>query len=106
MSVNPEPNPAVACFTLRELYAMAKGEKAEGLMGECLAADSESHLEVFMNPCRIDDFVILEAKTLLKYSNMSVQEIAYRLNFPNQSFFGSYFKRNTGMSPSQFKTTD
>lgn len=51
----------------------------------------------------IDNYVILEAKTLLKYSNMSVQEIAYYLNFPNQSFFGSYFKRNVGMSPSQYK---
>lgn len=51
----------------------------------------------------IDSYVILEAKTLLKYSNMSVQEIAYYLNFPNQSFFGSYFKRNAGMSPSQYK---
>ena len=49
----------------------------------------------------IDNYVILEAKTLLKYSNMSVQEIAYYLNFPNQSFFGSYFKRNTRMSPAQ-----
>ena len=39
----------------------------------------------------IDNYVILEAKTLLKYSNMSVQEIAYYLNFPNQSFFGFYF---------------
>ena len=51
----------------------------------------------------IDNYVILEAKTLLKYSNMSVQEISYQLNFPNQSFFGSYFKRNAGMSPSQYK---
>lgn len=51
----------------------------------------------------IDNYVILEAKTLLKYSNMSVQEIAYYLNFPNQSFFGSYFKRNADMSPSQYK---
>ena len=51
----------------------------------------------------IDESVILEAKALLKYSGMSIQEIAYYLNFPNQSFFGSYFKRNTGMSPSQYK---
>ena len=51
----------------------------------------------------IDNYVILEAKTLLKYSTMSIQEIAYYLNFPNQSCFGSYFKRNTGMSPSQYK---
>ena len=51
----------------------------------------------------IDNYVILEAKTLLKHSHMSIQQIAYYLNFPNQSFFGSYFKRNTGMSPTQYK---
>lgn len=51
----------------------------------------------------IDIYVITEAKTMLKYSNRSIQEIAYHLNFPNQSFFGSYFKRNTGISPSQYK---
>lgn len=54
----------------------------------------------------IEIYVILEAKMLLKYSGLSVQEIAYTLNFPNQSFFGSYFKRNTGMSPSQYKASD
>lgn len=54
----------------------------------------------------IEIYVILEAKTLLKYSALSIQEIAYTLNFPNQSFFGSYFKRNTGMSPSQYKASD
>ena len=51
----------------------------------------------------IDRYVILEAKTLLKHSHMSIQEIAYALNFPNQSFFGSYFKRVTGLSPTQYK---
>ena len=51
----------------------------------------------------IDSYVILEAKTLLRYSNKSIQEIAYYLNFPNQSFFGSYFKRITGIPPSQYK---
>ena len=54
----------------------------------------------------IEIYVILEAKMLLKYSSLSVQEIAYTLNFPNQSFFGSYFKRNTGLSPSQYKASD
>lgn len=51
----------------------------------------------------IDSYVILEAKALLKHSHMTIQEIAYYLNFPNQSFFGSYFKRNTGLSPTQYK---
>ena len=51
----------------------------------------------------IDDYVILEAKNLLKYSTMSIQEISYCLNFSNQSFFGKYFKNHTGITPSQYR---
>lgn len=51
----------------------------------------------------VDDFVVLEAKTLLKFSDLSIQQIAYRLNFSTQSFFGKYFKHQTGMSPSEYK---
>lgn len=51
----------------------------------------------------INNYVILEAKNLLKYSTMNVQEISYSLNFPNQSFFGKYFKHHTGMTPSEYK---
>lgn len=51
----------------------------------------------------IDEYIILEAKNLLKYSPMSIQEISYSLNFPNQSFFGKYFKRHTGMSPKAYR---
>lgn len=53
----------------------------------------------------IDEYVILEAKNLLKYSTMNIQEIAYYLNFPNQSFFGRYFKQHTGMSPSAYRSS-
>ena len=48
-------------------------------------------------------YIITEAKYLLKYSEMSIQEIAYKLNFPNQSFFGKYFKQHTGKSPSNYR---
>ncbi|MDR0864903.1 MAG: helix-turn-helix domain-containing protein [Candidatus Symbiothrix sp.] len=51
----------------------------------------------------IDDYVILEAKALLKSTNMTIQQISEELNFPSQSFFGKYFKRNTGVSPSEYK---
>ena len=51
----------------------------------------------------IDEYVVLEAKTLLKYSTMSIQEVAYYMNFPNPSFFGKYFRQHTGMSPSEYK---
>jgi len=51
----------------------------------------------------IDDYVALEAKALLKSTNMTIQQISDELNFPSQSFFGKYFKRVTGMSPSKYK---
>lgn len=53
----------------------------------------------------IDQYVILEAKALLKSTRMSIQEIANTLNFPNQSFFGKYFKHHTGLSPKEYRTT-
>ncbi|MFI3327953.1 MAG: helix-turn-helix domain-containing protein [Rikenellaceae bacterium] len=51
----------------------------------------------------IDESVILEAKALLIYSGLSINEIARELNFATQSFFGKYFKQHTGVSPSRFK---
>ena len=50
----------------------------------------------------IDAYVILEAKTLLKSERLTVQQISERLNFPNQSFFGKFFKRCSGMSPKEY----
>lgn len=54
----------------------------------------------------INDFVIQEAKVLLKYSGKSIQEITYELNFSTQSFFGKYFKRHTDMSPSEYRASE
>lgn len=51
----------------------------------------------------IDSFVILEAKNLLKYSEMSVKSIVYSLNFPNQTTFYRFFKAKTGMTPSEYR---
>lgn len=51
----------------------------------------------------IDHYVTMEAKNLLRFSGRNIQQIAYDLNFHNQSSFGKYFKHQTGMSPSQFR---
>ena len=51
----------------------------------------------------IDEHVALEAKALLKSTNMTIEQISEELNFPSQSFFGKYFKRITGLSPSEYK---
>lgn len=54
----------------------------------------------------IDEAVVYEAKRLLKYSGLSIQEIATKLNFASQSFFGKYFKQRVGVSPSRYKIWD
>ena len=51
----------------------------------------------------IDDYVMLEAKALLKSTNMTIQQISDELNFPTQSFFGKYFKRLAGVSPKEYR---
>lgn len=51
----------------------------------------------------IDSYVLLEAKVLLKQTNMTVQQISDELNFPSQTFFGKYFKRLEGSSPKKFR---
>ncbi|MDR1880040.1 MAG: AraC family transcriptional regulator [Tannerellaceae bacterium] len=51
----------------------------------------------------IDNHVALEAKALLKSTNMTIQQISDELNFPSQSFFGKYFKRIVGVAPKEYK---
>ena len=51
----------------------------------------------------INQAVILEAKVLLKHSNLLVFQISDELNFPNPSFFSKFFKRMTGMTPAEYQ---
>lgn len=53
----------------------------------------------------IDSYVILESKNLLKHSDITIKEIVYRLNFPNQSVFYKFFKARTGMTPSEYRSS-
>lgn len=53
----------------------------------------------------IDEHLLLEAKNLLRFSGKNIQQVAYELNFSNQSSFGKYFKHLTGMSPSEFQNS-
>ena len=51
----------------------------------------------------IERYVVLEARALLKSTDMTIQQISDYLNFPSQTFFGKYFKRRTGMSPKEYR---
>lgn len=54
----------------------------------------------------IENYVTVEAKVLLRTTDLPIQEIASRLHFTNQSFFGKYFKHQTGMSPSDYRKSE
>ena len=47
---------------------------------------------------------LLEIKRLLVHTNLSVSEIANQLNFEDQSYFTKFFKRETGLTPLQYRT--
>lgn len=53
----------------------------------------------------IQQALIRQAKSLLSSTSLSIQQIADRLGFQNQSHFGTLFKRSTRLNPSTFRST-
>lgn len=51
----------------------------------------------------IDEMILLESKVLLSQSSLSIAEISYQLGMNDQSYFGRFFKKNTGVTPSQYR---
>jgi AraC-like DNA-binding protein len=49
--------------------------------------------------------VVLEAKRLVSYTNLSMKEIAYRLGFDDPTHFSHYFKNASGQNFSDYKST-
>ena len=47
--------------------------------------------------------IILEAKRLLAIRDYAVAEIAYELNFKDNSYFSKFFKKIEGVSPEEFR---
>lgn len=51
----------------------------------------------------IEEQVIIEAKTLLATTNLTISQVSDKMHFPDSSTFGKYFKRLTNMSPKAFR---
>lgn len=51
----------------------------------------------------IDQYIVLEAKSLLSFSSLNIGEIAFKLGFEDRSNFINFFKKKTGMAPRYFK---
>ena len=51
----------------------------------------------------ISERIISEAKSLLKFTNWNISEIAYSLGFDYPSHFNTLFKKLTGITPTEFR---
>ena len=51
----------------------------------------------------IKERLVLEAKRELNYSNLSVKEIAYQLQFDAPNNFNNFFKKHTQQTPGAFR---
>ncbi|MDR0795437.1 MAG: helix-turn-helix domain-containing protein [Tannerella sp.] len=51
----------------------------------------------------IGNMLVAEAKTLLRKPNATIKQVADELYFGNQSSFGKFFKKHTGMTPVEYK---
>jgi AraC family transcriptional regulator, transcriptional activator of pobA len=51
----------------------------------------------------IQDRLLVEAKRLLLYSNMTVAEVAFRLGFDDPAYFSRFFTSHAGVSPRGFR---
>lgn len=47
--------------------------------------------------------VVAEIDYQLRYSDLSIKEIANNMQFPNLSFFGRYVKEHLGASPTEYR---
>lgn len=51
----------------------------------------------------IRDYVILEAKVMLRSKELAIFQISDKLNFANPSFFSKYFREREGITPTQYR---
>lgn len=52
----------------------------------------------------IDYMIVLKIKKMLLNTSATLQQVSDHFNFPDNSFFGKYFKRHTGITPKSFRT--
>lgn len=93
-----------------ELVTKFKGAKRSALFFAGEMGLTPNYLSSMVKSCSgrsaaewINDYTVSEAKVMLRFSDMSVQQIATSLSFPSQSAFGKFFKQHVGVSPNQFR---
>jgi AraC family transcriptional activator of pobA len=82
-----------------EDYAAALKVSQSRLRNACLSVTEQSPMQL------VHARILLEAKRELRYTNMSVSEIAYRLGFDDPAYFTRFFSQRMGLSPRIFRSS-
>ena len=87
------------CKTMHAVnfYAERLHISAQYLARICRMYDGRGPKEV------IDDMLIYQLKATFKNTTKTMKEICYEYNFANLSFMSSYFRRHTGLTPTEFR---
>jgi AraC family transcriptional activator of pobA len=80
-----------------ENYAKEMSITSVHLNRVCQAIVRKSALQI------IHEYLIAEAKKYLLNTNYSISEVSYLLNFKDPAYFTRLFKKQTGVSPSEFR---
>ena len=78
-------------------YADILNTSPQNLNASCRKESNQSATEV------LSEYLINEAKRLLLYTTLNISEIAFKLNFNDNSHFTKYFKKYAGQTPTAFR---
>jgi AraC family transcriptional regulator, transcriptional activator of pobA len=81
-------------------YANVLNTTPQNLNAVCRKTVNQPAAEV------LSEFIISEAKRLLLYTDNTISEISYELEFKDPSHFVKYFKRITGQTPKSFRRSE
>ncbi|MAX80038.1 MAG: AraC family transcriptional regulator [Crocinitomicaceae bacterium] len=102
-----------SCFEITERYKYLLSKNIYKFQDVASFADLLHISPNYLNKCvkkstnktshdLLHEMLILEAKTLIKYSNFQIHEIANKLCNQSPSNFARFFKKHTGMTPKEY----
>jgi AraC family transcriptional activator of pobA len=81
-------------------YAEALGISDIRLRRACLAVSGRTPAELVQRRLQ------LEAERQLRYTSMTISQVAYHLGFEDPAYFSRFFSRHCGMSPREFRARE
>jgi AraC family transcriptional activator of pobA len=80
-------------------YAAALKVSQSRLRTACLSVTEQSPMQI------VHARILFEAKRQLRYTSVSVSEIAYALGFEDPAYFTRFFSQRTGLAPRAFRSS-